>query len=99
MITMIPTTVPRKANLVIKLATANGSVTTLSTKRRGNVIKQTSLPNLRPQFLPPGQHPLHQGPHAQLAGDGEGLDQANSSSKALALSLLLRLYSMVAIMG
>ena len=28
---------------------------------------------LRLQYLPPGQHPLHQRPHAQLAGDGQGL--------------------------
>ncbi len=30
---------------------------------------------LRPQYLPPGEHPLNQGPHAQLAGDGQGLVQ------------------------
>ena len=30
---------------------------------------------LRFQYIPPGQNPLHQGPHAQLAGDGQGLVQ------------------------
>ena len=30
---------------------------------------------LRPQNLPPGQHPLHQWPHAQLAGDSQRLVQ------------------------
>ncbi len=25
--------------------------------------------------VPPGQHPLHQRPHAQFAGDGQGLVQ------------------------
>ena len=27
------------------------------------------------QYIPPRQHALHQGPHAQLAGDGQGLVQ------------------------
>ena len=31
--------------------------------------------SLRPQDLPPGQHALHQGPHAQFAGDSQGLIQ------------------------
>src|SRR5882724_7142394 len=30
---------------------------------------------LRPQYLPPGQHPLHQGPHAQRLGDSQGFVQ------------------------
>ena len=25
------------------------------------------------KYVPPGQHALHQGPHAQLAGDGQRL--------------------------
>ena len=31
--------------------------------------------DLRFQDVPSGQHPLHQGPHAQLAGEGQGLVQ------------------------
>jgi hypothetical protein len=30
---------------------------------------------LRPQYLPPGPHPVHQGPHAQLLGDSQGFVQ------------------------
>ena len=57
--TMVPTTVPKKANFVIRLDTVNGSVTTFNAKRRGNKIRPISLPNLRPQYLPSGQHPPH----------------------------------------
>ncbi len=31
------------------------------------------------QYFPPGQHPLHQGPHSQLAGYGQGLVQMSTS--------------------
>lgn len=30
---------------------------------------------LRPQYLPPRQYAFHQGPHAQLAADGQGFVQ------------------------
>jgi hypothetical protein len=30
---------------------------------------------LRPQYLTPGKHPLHEGPHAQLLGDSQGFVQ------------------------
>ena len=40
-----------------------------------NFPDQSNKDSLRPQYLPPGQHPLHQRPHAQLAGDGQGLVQ------------------------
>ncbi len=36
------------------------------------------------QNVPPGQHPLHQGPHAQLAGDGKGLVQQGHRLRAVA---------------
>ncbi len=39
---------------------------------------------LRSQYLPPRQHPLHQGPHAQLAGDAQGLVQQGHGLLAVA---------------
>ena len=44
---------------------------------------------LRSQNLPPGQHPLHQGPHTQLAGDGQGLVQQGDGLGTVPLSVAL----------
>ena len=44
---------------------------------------------LGPENLPPRQHPLHQGPHAQLAGDGQGLVQQGDGPSPVALSIPL----------
>ncbi len=46
------------------------------------------MPRVRPslclQYIPPRQHPLHQRPHAQLAGDGQGLVQQGHGLLAIA---------------
>ena len=44
---------------------------------------------LRFQHLPPGQHPLHQGPHTQLAGDGQRLVQQRDCLGTVARSIPL----------
>ncbi len=37
-----------------------------------------------PEYVSPGQHPLHQGPHTQLGGDGERLIQQGHCLGAVA---------------
>ncbi len=44
---------------------------------------------LSPQYLPPGQHPLHQWPHAQLAGNGQRLVQQGHSLLLVSQSVAL----------
>ena len=45
---------------------------------------------LSPQYLPPRQHSLHQGPHAQLAGDGQGLVQQGVGLNPVTLIVALQ---------
>ncbi len=51
---------------------------------------EPNLAELRPQNLSPGQHPFHQGPHAQLAGDGQGLVQQGHGLLAVARLVALK---------
>ena len=44
---------------------------------------------VRSQYLPSGQHPLHQRPHAQLAGDGQGLIQQRPGLSPVSLVFAL----------
>jgi len=55
------------------------------TFQRGDLLKDMAAGP--PSEFPAGQHPLHQGPHAQLAGDGQGLDSTRSTKGGNHLSL------------
>ena len=44
---------------------------------------------LRLKYLPPSQHPLHQGPHPQLTGDGQGLVQQGHGFGPVPLTVTL----------